>query len=150
MVNNWKQKAQFRCFTGFWIRLCTKNKVFNPQFPADMVTFTERILNRKPYFLCSDASENMGCFLVRIFRHVNAQKWRFRLKGFLGFFYQIKPSRKTSFFYVMWRMWRKYTRIWSWRIWTRIWSFQPLHFLMQSISTSHLTSAFLSIIHNGH
>ena len=71
----------------------------NPQFPADMVTFTERILNRKPYFLCSDASENMGCFLVRIFRHVNAQKWRFRLKGFLGFFYQIKPSRKTSFFY---------------------------------------------------
>ena len=25
----------------------------NPQFPADFLTFTEKILNGKPYFLCS-------------------------------------------------------------------------------------------------
>ena len=25
----------------------------NPQFPADLVTFTEEILNGKPHFLCS-------------------------------------------------------------------------------------------------
>ena len=26
----------------------------NPQFPADLVTFTEEILNGKVHFLCSD------------------------------------------------------------------------------------------------
>ena len=26
----------------------------NPQFPSDLVPFTEEILNGKPYFLCSD------------------------------------------------------------------------------------------------
>ena len=25
-----------------------------PQFPADLVTFTEKILNEKPHFLCSE------------------------------------------------------------------------------------------------
>ena len=29
----------------------------NPQFPPDLVTFTEEILNGKLHFLCSDASE---------------------------------------------------------------------------------------------
>ena len=28
----------------------------NSQFPADLVTFTEEILNRKFHFLCSDIS----------------------------------------------------------------------------------------------
>ena len=42
---------------------CTKNEVFhqgflqemlpNPQFPADLITFTEEILNGKLHFLCS-------------------------------------------------------------------------------------------------
>ena len=31
---------------------CTKNEVFH--FPADLVTFTEEILNGKLHFLCSD------------------------------------------------------------------------------------------------
>ena len=26
----------------------------NPQFPADLITFTEEILNEKLHFLCSD------------------------------------------------------------------------------------------------
>ena len=29
----------------------------NPQFPADLVTFTEQILNVKLHFLCSDANK---------------------------------------------------------------------------------------------
>ena len=29
----------------------------NPQFPADLVTFTEEILNRKLHFLCSGPGE---------------------------------------------------------------------------------------------
>ena len=47
---------------------CTKNKVFhygflqyiwpNPQFPADLVTFTEEIRNGKLHFLCSDLIRN--------------------------------------------------------------------------------------------
>ena len=28
----------------------------NPQFPSDLVPFTEEILNGKPYFLCSDTA----------------------------------------------------------------------------------------------
>ena len=31
---------------------CTKNEVFH--FPADLVTFTEEIVNGKRHFLCSD------------------------------------------------------------------------------------------------
>ena len=32
----------------------------NPQFPADLVTFTEEILNGKLHFLCSVRLEMMG------------------------------------------------------------------------------------------
>ena len=35
---------------------CTKNEVF--QKTADLVTFTEEILNGKRYFLCSDNSKD--------------------------------------------------------------------------------------------
>ena len=31
----------------------------NPQETADLVTFTEKILNGKPYFLCSEKSESL-------------------------------------------------------------------------------------------
>ena len=30
----------------------------NPQFPADLVTFTEEIINEKVHFLCSDININ--------------------------------------------------------------------------------------------
>ena len=30
----------------------------NPQFPADLITFTEEILNWKLHFLCSDTDES--------------------------------------------------------------------------------------------
>ena len=29
----------------------------SPQFPADLVTFTEKIINEKLHFLCSDTHE---------------------------------------------------------------------------------------------
>ena len=29
----------------------------NPQYPADLVTFTEKILNGKLHFLCSDMND---------------------------------------------------------------------------------------------
>ena len=32
----------------------------NPQFPADLVTFTEKIINGKPHFLCSVKAKNEG------------------------------------------------------------------------------------------
>ena len=31
----------------------------NPQFPADLVTFTEEILNGKLHFLCSENSKGL-------------------------------------------------------------------------------------------
>ena len=31
----------------------------NPQFPTDLVTFTEEILNRKLHFLCSERHEDI-------------------------------------------------------------------------------------------
>ena len=37
----------------------------NPQFPADLVTFTEEILNRKLYFLCRDRYLIVCCFNFR-------------------------------------------------------------------------------------
>ena len=41
---------------------CIKNEVFHSgflPFPADLVTFTEEILNGKLYFLCSDKYEHL-------------------------------------------------------------------------------------------
>ena len=38
----------------------------NPQFPADMVTFTEEILNGKLHFLCSDSPLKLWIALVFI------------------------------------------------------------------------------------
>ena len=32
----------------------------NPKEAADLVTFTEEILNGKPYFLCSEGQGEMG------------------------------------------------------------------------------------------
>ena len=37
----------------------------NPQFPADLVTFTEEILNRNFHFLCSEG-DAQGKILVNI------------------------------------------------------------------------------------
>ena len=36
----------------------------NPQFPADLVTFTGEILNGKLYFLCSKDSTRTQCFEI--------------------------------------------------------------------------------------
>ena len=36
----------------------------NPQFPADLVTFTEEILNEKLHFLCSDPSSDLIIFKI--------------------------------------------------------------------------------------
>ena len=38
---------------SFSLRISSVN-VTNPQFPADLVTFTEKILNEKLQFLCSE------------------------------------------------------------------------------------------------
>ena len=38
---------------SFSLRISSVN-VTNPQFPADLVTFTEKILNEKLQFLCND------------------------------------------------------------------------------------------------
>ena len=52
----------------------------NPQFPVDLVTFTEEILNRKLYFLCSE-------FVVPIFpfwyllHHPDLNKRKLRCEG---------------------------------------------------------------------
>ena len=35
-----------------------------PQFPVDLVSFNEAVLNEKPYFLCSGESELFGFLLV--------------------------------------------------------------------------------------
>ena len=46
----------------------------NPQFPADLVTFTEEILNEKLHFLCSDLSSDLINF--KIWRIVEfKQEW---------------------------------------------------------------------------
>ena len=37
----------------------------NPQFPADLVTFTEEILNRKFQFLCSDFLEFLSSIMQK-------------------------------------------------------------------------------------
>ena len=51
---------------------CTKNEVFHygflqqmwlkPQFPADLVTFTEEILNGRLYFLISTSQSDCSCY----------------------------------------------------------------------------------------
>ena len=37
----------------------------NPQFPADLVTFTEEILNEKLYFLCSGISKEYFINIIK-------------------------------------------------------------------------------------
>ena len=76
---------------------CTKSQVFhyrflqkmwpNPQETADLVTFTEEILNGKLHFLCSDHS-NTGSFFCNMLPKVNsAIHWNF-----------ICPMKSYSFF----------------------------------------------------
>ena len=64
-VHYFCKNFHFGCLARFWIYFwhCTKNEVFhyvflqwmwpNPQFSADLVTFTEEICNGKLHFLCS-------------------------------------------------------------------------------------------------
>ena len=48
----------------FWTYHCTKNEVFHlGQFPADLFTFTEEILNVKLHFLCSACSSASELYL---------------------------------------------------------------------------------------
>ena len=48
----------------FWTYHCTKNEVFHlGQFPADLFTFTEEILNVKLHFLCSARSSASELYL---------------------------------------------------------------------------------------
>ena len=42
----------------------------NPQFPVNLVTFTEEILNRKLHFLCSDLSVSPPIWKVHILAHM--------------------------------------------------------------------------------
>ena len=44
----------------------------NSQFPADLVTFTEEILNKKLYFLCSETFQErkLRSVFLRLSRHI--------------------------------------------------------------------------------
>ena len=44
----------------------------NPQFPADLVTFTEEILNGKLHFLCSDREIFLGEKILQVIMAVDA------------------------------------------------------------------------------
>ena len=48
----------------------------NPQFPADMVTFTEEILNGKLHFLCSDLLTNYITVLA-----IQTKEWPYLTKS---------------------------------------------------------------------
>ena len=49
---------------SFPLRISSVN-VTNSQFPADLVTFTEEILNEKLCFLCSDNTESVFAMLTK-------------------------------------------------------------------------------------
>ena len=50
----------------------------NPQFHADLVTFTEEILNGKPIFLCGEISYGLfpaGSVIYRVNNHKARNFW---------------------------------------------------------------------------
>ena len=74
--NNMQSIDCFFCDENFgpkWINHCMKNEVFhqgflqqtwpNPHFSADLVTFTEEILNGKLRCLCSQRLKSQTCFI---------------------------------------------------------------------------------------
>ena len=76
---------------SFPLRISSVN-VTNSQFAADLVTFTEEILNEKLCFLCSDNTESVFAMLtkndfkkVRGGVNMNFEAYKY------GFFYQIHP-----------------------------------------------------------
>ena len=61
----------------------------NPQFPADLVTFTAEILNGKLHFLCSinqsllsKCSANMRCFVQFGTIYKSSKMWKHQWKSF--------------------------------------------------------------------
>ena len=47
----------------------------NPQFPVDMVTFTDETLNRKLHFLCSDIWVKYETVMKVIRKHLQGTKY---------------------------------------------------------------------------
>ena len=45
------------CSTGWFSSFTAQKRMFSIKFPADLVTFTEDILNGRLYFLCNDSSQ---------------------------------------------------------------------------------------------
>ena len=67
----------------------------NRQSPADLVTFTEEILNRKLHFLSSENSNLLGTLIM----HLPAVK-PFRATG--HFLYSLKTPENNRVFNVFW------------------------------------------------
>ena len=55
----------------------------NPQFPADLVTFTEEIFNGKLYFLCNDVDSTQTYKYV-LNGSLTAQNIKFSMKDFFS------------------------------------------------------------------
>ena len=76
--------VQFTSFTEQEMKFSTEQK-FSIQFPADMLTFTEEILNGKLHFLCSvlpgDNAEVFGNF-----KNFKQKDWFCHENGFIIIF----------------------------------------------------------------
>ena len=68
----------------------------NPQFPANLVIFTEETFNGKLYFLCSVIYLNQICIFSNLsqscFRHINLSPWQ-RITDWLGCTLEINALR---------------------------------------------------------
>ena len=52
------------CMVLAWSYYTNRNNI--PQFRADLVTFTEKILNGKLYFLCSDIRKSRVIYVTQL------------------------------------------------------------------------------------
>ena len=91
-----------------------------PQFPADLVTFTEEILNGKLHFFCSDKYWSSDPNLILCHRKwstqfnslqwctPNADKWRHKYGSQLDFVFFSQPKNRIRFLPVPYKLWSNF------------------------------------------
>ena len=92
----------------------------NPQFPADLVTFTEEILNWKLHFMCNVISQkSSSCNPQRPINFANEQIWVLReeqwlLRAYINFYEKNDAIRQNCSFmttaFILWALMTIYGR----------------------------------------
>ena len=134
----------------------------NPNFPADLVTFTKKILNRKLNFLC-----NVRCiFSINIFAAFvrystglwirTTQKLKFSIKDSLSKYDKICRFPCFSLFHSpiqsqqqkhqekVWNIFKVNTRMTSSIVVSELWQFLYVWHLIRNLETKNTPSQFLT------